>query len=149
MTINLDHFHHTTEIQVRWSDMDALGHVNNATYLTYFEQARIQYFNQIRSLWSGEANSVGLIMARVEIDYKMPLYADRITQVHTRILRLGNKSFTTQQCLTRTNDAGETEIVAIGMVTVVVYDYTAKHSIPIPEAWRVKIREIEPQVQES
>lgn len=149
MSITLDHFHHTAEIQVRWSDMDALGHVNNATYLTYLEQARIQYFNHVRQSWGSKPDEVGLIMARVEIDYKTPLFADRPAQVHTRVVRLGNKSFTTEQWITRTNATAEIELVAQAMVTIVVFDYSTQRSTPIPQAWRDAIRQLDPEVQEG
>ena len=141
-SISLDNFRHTAEIQVRWGDMDALGHVNNATYLTYLEQARINYVRHFR-VWDGSADQLGLIVARVVIDYKVPLVAGDRVAVHTRVSRLGTKSFETEQAITRLS-GDEVEIAAVGAVTLVVFDYARQQSVPIPDAWRAIIIDYEP-----
>ena len=142
VSISLDNFCHSTEIQVRWGDMDALAHVNNATYLTYLEQARIRYIRRF-GFWDGAADAIGLIVARVVIDYKAPLVADDQVVVYTRVSRLGTKSFETEQAITRqTNDV--VEIAAVGEVTLVVFDYSRKQSVPIPDDWRAQLIAYEP-----
>lgn len=135
-----DGFRHHTPIQVRWADMDALGHVNNATYLTYLEQARIGYFNAL-GLWDGSMDKLGLIMARVVLDYRVPLVASDEVHVFTRCARLGGKSFDTEQVIARRakDGSGGIEIAAQGTITVVVFDYAANQSAPIPQAWRDKL----------
>ena len=139
---SLDSFRHTAAIQVRWGDLDALAHVNNATYLTYLEQARIDYTRYFR-VWDGTPGNLGLIVARVVIDYKMPLVADDRVVVYTRVSRLGTKSFETEQAITRQTDDA-VEIAAVGTVTLVVFDYSRKQSVPIPDDWRAKIIDYEP-----
>jgi len=136
-------FRHSTEIQIRWGDMDALGHVNNAVYLTYLEQARVQYMADLR-MWDARVSRMGLIMARVVLDYKLPLLAtDRVATVFSRVSRLGNKSFDMAQLITRqVND--EYEIAAEGTITLVVFDYPANQSIAIPEEWRAAFKAYEP-----
>jgi acyl-CoA thioester hydrolase len=136
-------FRHSTEIQIRWGDMDALGHVNNAVYLTYLEQARVQYMADMR-MWDARVSRMGLIMARVVLDYKLPLLAtDRVATVFSRVSRLGNKSFDMAQLITRrVND--EYEIAAEGTITLVVFDYPANQSIAIPEEWRAAFKAYEP-----
>ena len=138
----LDNFRHTTDIQVRWGDLDALAHVNNATYLTYLEQARIRYIRRF-GFWDGAADAIGLIVARVVIDYKLPLVADDRVVVYTRVSRLGTKSFETEQYVTRQSE-GKVEVAAIGTVTLVVFDYSRKQSVPIPDDWRAQIIAYEP-----
>ncbi|WP_109474461.1 acyl-CoA thioesterase [Ornithinimicrobium cavernae] len=62
----------TVEVPVRWSDMDAYGHVNNVQYLRYLEEARVYAFNQ----WFGQERSLledGVLVARSEIDYLAPM----------------------------------------------------------------------------
>jgi acyl-CoA thioester hydrolase len=127
-------FRHHLALQVRWGDMDALGHVNNAVYLTYLEQARIDYAS---GLWSRSPRGVGigLIMARAVIDYKMSLFSDDDVHIYTRCSRLGNRSFDMEQWVTRLKD-DELQVAAQATITVVVYDYDAQQSVPIPEAWR-------------
>ena len=128
-------FRHSTDIQIRWGDMDALGHVNNAVYLTYLEQARVQYMADLR-MWDARVSRMGLIMARVVLDYKLPLLAtDRAATVFSRVSRLGNKSFDMAQIITRQLN-GEYEVAASGTITLVVFDYPANQTVLIPDEWR-------------
>ena len=127
---------HACPIQIRWGDLDALGHVNNATYLTYCEQARLQFVGAIQ-LWDGKLDSLGLIMARAEIDYKLPLNADDTIIVYTCIARMGTKSFLTQQHIVRLGDPPA--LAAAALITGVAFDYNANQSAPIPQTWRDKL----------
>lgn len=136
-------FRHHYAIQVRWGDMDALGHVNNAVYLTYLEQARVDYTRRGLRLWDGKPGEIGLIMARVEIDFKLPLFAGDDVHVFTRITRFGRTSFTTEQRIMRGGENG-LELAAHALVTVVVYDYAAGKPTPIPDVWRSLIKAYEP-----
>ncbi len=129
-------FRHRYPIQVRWGDMDALRHVNNATFLTYCEQARIHYFGEVMG---GRGETPGLILARVVIDYKLPLVASDEVSVHTRCSRLGRSSFDMTQWIMRGDDPA-----AQAVVTTVVYDYSIGKSTPMPELWREKIKAYEP-----
>ena len=131
-------FHHAYRLQVRWADLDALGHVNNATYLTYLEQARIDFFNTL-VLWDGKPDKLGLIMARAEIDYKLPLNAEDTVTVHTRVARLGGKSFDTEQHVV-CERAGALVAAAVATITIVVYDYPANQSAAIPDPWRASLQ---------
>ena len=125
-------FRHHLALQVRWGDMDALGHVNNAVYLTYLEQARLDY---AKAYWQGQGDGIGVIMARIAIDYKMPLVASDDVHIYTRCSRLGNRSFDMEQWVMRWKD-GALEIAAQATTTVVVYDYDSQQSVLIPEVWR-------------
>ncbi|MBK8025422.1 MAG: acyl-CoA thioesterase [Chloroflexi bacterium] len=142
--VTLEGFRHQVRVPVRWGDLDAMGHVNNATYLTYLEQARITYFRNL-GLWDAAPGKVGPIMARCEIDYRAPLHSDDDVVVFTRCSRLGSRSFDTEQVIARVKD-GALEIAAQSKIVVVVYDYSAGKSAPMPEAWREKLRayEVEP-----
>jgi acyl-CoA thioester hydrolase len=136
-------FRHHILIQVRWGDMDALGHVNNAKYLSYLELARIDYCETL-SLWNGDLSSTGLIMARIELDYKLPLTAGDDVHVFTRCSRLGNRSLDTEQLIVRVED-GTLHVAAQSTITVVAYDYQTNRSTPIPSEWRARICKYEPR----
>lgn len=136
-------YRHETPIQVRWADMDALGHVNNATYLTYIEQARVRYFGEL-GLWDGSINQLGLIMAKVTLEFRMPVFGTDDVYVYTRCARLGNRSFDTEQIIARRLNDDTLETVSFAVVTVVVFDYKASKSTPIPEAWRKSLIAFEP-----
>lgn len=137
-----DSYRYSTDIPIRYGDMDTLGHVNNAKYLTYLEQSRISYIRD-RGLWDGSLSAQGLIIARIEIDYRAPISMDdRQAVVWTRVSRIGNKSFDMTQLVV----VGRSEQVitaAEARTVIVVYDYTAAVTTPIPDAWRSLITTFE------
>lgn len=139
-------FRHGVPIQVRWADLDAMGHVNNAKYLTYLEQARIHYINDL-GLWDGQAAQRGLIVARVEVDYKFPLTLAGEVVVYTRVSRLGSKSLETEQQVVRYLE-DEARVAAAAKVTLVAYDYMRGQSAPVPDAWRAALLAYEPGLAE-
>jgi acyl-CoA thioester hydrolase len=141
---SLPGFRHSFPLQVRWSDMDAFGHVNNARFLTYMEDARFSYINTL-GLRDSRPDRPGLIIAKIVIDFRQPLFISDEVIVCSRCVRLGKSSFDMDQWLARRRD-GDLQIVAQATATVVVYDYTANHSAPIPDEWRalVKVYEITP-----
>lgn len=136
-------YNYHTVLPIRYRDMDSLGHVNNVVYLTYIEQARIEYFAS-QGLWQGKPDDLGLILAKSTVEYLSPLSMDD-KQVHiwTRISRLGNKSFDMQHTLICARGDKMIE-VARGTIVMVTFDYQANHAIPIPTAWRNHISNYEP-----
>jgi acyl-CoA thioester hydrolase len=85
-------FKHATPIQIRFSDIDAMNHLNNATYLTYFEVARVKYLDVVtKADW--DDTRYGLIVAKAEINFKQPVFFYDTIEVHTRCSKIGNKSF--------------------------------------------------------
>lgn len=140
-------FRHLQFIQVRWGDLDAMGHVNNATYLTYLEQARISYFTAV-GLWDGTERGIAPIMAKVTLDYRRPLFATDEVYVCTRTIRLGNRSFEQEQRIVTTGADG-LQVAAQSMIILVSYDYAAGTSVPIPQAWRERIAAYEPTAVET
>ncbi|MCB9453189.1 MAG: acyl-CoA thioesterase [Anaerolineaceae bacterium] len=138
----LDAFRHHIPVEVRFGDLDAMGHVNNAKYLTYLETARIRYVHEVctpHTNWS----ELGMILAKVVIEYKAPLLYGDMVEVFTRVSRLGNKSFEIEHVITRMAD-GQTEIAAQGVTTMVAYDYQAQRTMPVSDFWRERILAYEP-----
>ncbi|MBC8100634.1 MAG: acyl-CoA thioesterase [Armatimonadetes bacterium] len=141
-------YRYYTPMTIRYGDMDTLGHVNNAKYLTYLEQARVSYFRD-NGLWDGALSALGLIIARVTIDYKLPLTtADGTIDIWTRCNRLGNKSFDIEhQIITRRT--GDAVIAATGTTVIVVFDYQKQMAIALPDAWRALLLAYEPALREA
>lgn len=138
----LDNFRHHVSIEVRFGDLDAMGHVNNAKYLTYLETARIRYVHEVcapHTNWS----ELGMILAKVVIEYKAPLLYDDRVEVYTRVSRIGNKSFEIEHVVMRTAD-GLSEAAALCATTLVSYDYQHKCTMPVPDSWRERILAYEP-----
>ena len=132
-------FFHPTE--VRYGDLDPQGHVNNAKYLTYFEQARVYYLIQL-GLFSKDQSfmEIGVIIADIHISYYAPThYGDNI-KVGVKTVKLGGKSIVLEQCVM---DADTGKIMASGKVVMVTFDYKDLKSIPVPVEWKKKFSEFE------
>lgn len=137
----MNNFKHKTEIQIRFKDIDLMGHVNNANYLTYLEYARVKYFDDVADTeinW----NENGLILAKATIDYKLPISLKDKVFIYTRCSRIGTKSFELSYQIVK--EEKNTEIVlAEGTTVLVCYDYKNRKSIPIPEEWKKKLESFE------
>jgi acyl-CoA thioester hydrolase len=127
-------------IEVRYGDLDPQGHLNNAKYLTYMEQARITYVRHL-GLWKGGSFlDVGVILAEASVTFKAPILWDQPIQVGVRTQRLGNKSF---DVIYTIEDSQTGNQHASGSTVQVAYDYHTTQTIPIPDAWRKIIIEFE------
>lgn len=109
------------ELQVRFGDTDALGHVNNAAYASYAELGRIDFLQKIGMPISG------YILARLALDYRRQVRLGERCHITTQVTRLGTASITMRQ-LVYANDELACEIEAV----VVRFDYDTNGSVPIP-----------------
>ena len=138
-----DGFRHVTSITIRFSDLDALGHVNNATYLTYMETGRVQYYRDL-GLWKPTPRLSGPIVAKATVEYKLPLtLEDDQIFVYTRCSRMGDKSYEIQHQIIRHRE-NRPDIAAYGLIVLVAFDYHIGKSIHVPEEWRSTIAAYEP-----
>jgi acyl-CoA thioester hydrolase len=117
---------------VRFRDLDPMGHVNNAVFLTYLEQARNAFFEQ-QGLSIAIAD-MNMVVARVEIDFRAPVRLGQEVEVAVRATRFGTKSFDLDYELTV-----DGEIVAEAKTVQVAYDYGRGEPIAIPAGWREKL----------
>lgn len=114
-------------IQVRFSDIDAMGHVNNAVYLSYFELARVYYFEKIMNeSWDWKKN--GIILVKNEIEYLKPLYLQSKPIVSMTLNEIGNKSFKLNYRIKDNSD-----LVCQGTSTLVYFDFSRNRSIILDE----------------
>lgn len=127
-------------VDIRWSDMDELGHVNNAVYLTYFEQARVYYFQESCE-WNWK--ETGVILANAHIDFLRPVIFPNPTYIHLRTSKIGNKSFELQYLIT-SEIKGREKLATTGYTTLVIYDYQKQTSAAMPDFLREKIMNYEP-----
>ena len=130
-------FLYSHKVEVRFRDCDPLGHVNNAVYLTYLEQARLFYW---KSLWGfGEARSLsspGVILARVEIDFRLPAHYGQTLEVRIELAAIGKTSFTYDYEILDE----QARVVASARTVQVMYDYEAARPVPIPAEIRLKMQ---------
>lgn len=124
----MDGFDFVHREAVRFRDLDGMGHVNNAVFMTYMETARLNYF---RSLGLGDNPLEGMILARAEVDFRSPIELGEQIEVGVRAGRIGTKSFDLEQEV-----RADGKLAAEGRFVLVAYDYAANTSREIPEEWR-------------
>ncbi len=118
----------TARIEVRWRDIDALGHVNNAVYFTYLEVARGRYFDQV--FRRNEFPGITCLLVAVSCDYLCPIHQGDVVEVGIRIPAVGETSFDFEY---ETRTVKETRVVARARSTQVLYDRIAGWKIPITQ----------------
>ena len=134
-------FKHSMRPEIRFVDVDVFGHVNNAHYLTYFEQARVKYFDDIVG-WKYDWSKQGIILARAEINFVQPVLFRDEAVIMTRCSRIGNKSFDMDYRMVKSEN-GKEVLLADGKTVMVAFDYPTNKSIPIPEDWKKVLVEFE------
>lgn len=135
MSERISDYKYKTPIPIRFSDIDAVGHVNNAIYLTYFEIARLNYWKEIIN-WNLREN--GVIVGRSEVNYLKPITLDDEIICYVRTTRIGNSSFDMMHLLVRITPNGE-EICTTGKTVCISYDYSLNKSVSIPLIEREKM----------
>ena len=129
-------------IVVRYGDLDPQGHVNNAAFLTYLEHARVAYVRHL-GLWDGNSFlEIGIILARIELDYKEPILMTDAVEVGLRTSRLGNKSLDMDYVIRGINTG---QVFAEAKTVQVAYDYQKGITIPIKDSWRKTLQDFEEQ----
>ncbi len=132
-------FKTTLPIQIRFNDVDALGHVNNNIYFSFFDLGKINYFEKIKASRFNWVD-VTIVVARIETDFYSPVYYKETIVVDTKIARLGNKSGTFIQQI---RNVKTNEIKCRCTSTFVAYDRDIQGSMSIPDIWREAIEEYE------
>lgn len=130
-----DDYKHSIALDVRWGDMDRLGHVNNAKYFTYSESARMAYFDALKDQDPDSWNRCGLILANIGCDFIVQLHYPARIDIGTRITHIGRSSMKADQGIFRDGMA-----VARLHAAVVWFDYSAQKAMPVPDAVRELIR---------
>jgi acyl-CoA thioester hydrolase len=126
-----DAFRHRTRLEVRFRDIDAFEHVNNASFFTYMEEARIKYILEVIKI--EEVERLPLILAAVQIDFRKPILFGQVVEIGTRVDWIGRTSFSMSHRLTATPDD---RLVAEAATVLVCYDYAAAGAMPVPDGWR-------------
>ena len=123
------------EVGVRYRDLDTFNHVNNAVYLTYFEQARVAYFTELG--WTSRDDSV--VVARAEVNYRRAIVLGQEVRVGCRVARFGNKSYTMEYRV-----LADGEPAADG-ITVQAY-VAGGRGVSLPDELKRRILDVEAKV---
>ncbi len=129
-------FRYYYPVNVRYSDLDTLQHVNNIAVLQYVEAARVGYY-EATGIWDGVMRGgFGMVVASVKIDYLQSIqYHDKV-RVGVMLRALGNKSL---RFWFQVESADGKRVFARGEVVTVSYDMQEGRSTPVPKEWRKKL----------
>jgi acyl-CoA thioester hydrolase len=127
-------FPYKVNIEVSFRDLDAMGHVNNAVYLSYMETARIKFLIDLLAVTS--LHELPVIMAEATCTFKAPAFFGEQLTVGVGVSRFGSKSFD----MTYRIDAGAGRLIALGKTVQVMYDYAAARTLVVPEDFKAKVR---------
>ncbi len=140
----------TVRDEPSWVDLDALGHVNHAVYLRFFENARMKYFQAVgiegisRSVTEG--GIVGPILATMTVDYRRPMGFPDPLLVKTSCAKIGRTSFTLEAEIWSTRHGG---VCARGNFVIVLLDYANGNAkVRVPEPVRAAMRALDPAISE-
>jgi acyl-CoA thioester hydrolase len=125
---------------VQWGEQDLLGHVNHVTYFRWYETARIAYFLKVGLMEMHKQERIGPILASVANDYRRQLTYPDTVHIGARIIRIGSSSMQMEHKILSQN---EQALAAEGTSTVVIFDYQANKSHPVPARIRHAIENLE------
>ena len=119
---NVNDFYFQYKIRTRFRDIDAFKHINNATFLSYFEDARILFFKR----WGVNFKEKSLIVASVKVDYISQVNHPSELTICQKICRIGNKSFDNFSVIFH-----QGKIVCAATTTIVCYDFSSKKTVSV------------------
>jgi len=143
MSKKLLEFYHSTPVQIRFNDLDKLGHVNNSVYQQFLDLGKISYFDHVLQEnmdWKAE----GLIIASITINFLKPIKLNDSIGVRNKTTRIGNKSLELQQEVFCSTSG---EVFASSSSVMVGVNGTTNETIPIPLRWRQRIARFEKDLQ--
>ncbi len=137
----LEGFKFNKELQLRWNDMDGLGHVNNAIFITYFETARGHYMLEACPGWDWQKHM--FLIANVNVDFRKELLLNaQKPTVWMRTSKMGKKSFVLEYVIT-SEKKGEQIIHASGSTTQIMFDMHNRQTIEIEDWIRTTLSKYE------
>src|SRR6056297_1813045 len=124
-------FFHETPLQIRFNDVDVMGHVNNSVYQNYFDVARLRYFEDIfgyRMNWYDNA----LVLVNIEIDFLKSVEMYDHVKVLTKVYQLGNKSLRMEQRIV--GDDSE-DVRSVNRAVLSAFSYNEGKAMPLLDEW--------------
>lgn len=132
-------FHHIYPLQLRFNDIDSLGHVNNSVYFTFYDLGKSRYFETVKKQ-SIDWRKADVVIANVNADFLSPIYSYEQIAVETCCIEIGNRSFKLMQRIVNTTTG---EIKGVCRTIMVGFDVEAGVSAPISDEWKDAIRQYE------
>ncbi|QSB47783.1 acyl-CoA thioesterase [Parageobacillus toebii] len=127
---------HTTTVNIRFCETDALGHVSNTSYFIYLEEARIRMFEELG--YGSDIKEWRFILASTKCDFINQAFFGQRLKIETNVSKIGNKSF---QLVHRILDEKTRTLIALGESTVVYFNFETQKSEPIPDDLRKQLEQ--------
>ncbi len=124
-------FHHTLAVQMRFNDADALGHVNNNAYFSFYDLGKTNYFDAVRGEYL-PPKSITWVLAHAEVNFLHPIFLNEKISVQTAVSHIGTKSFELSQRLVDDRGTVKSEYRSV----MVGFDFAHNQSAPISDEWR-------------
>lgn len=131
-------WHHQMPAQLRFSDVDQFGHVNNSVYFSLFDMCKTKYIMEV--VGNDVLSHVAIVVASVRADFLAPIYYPDEIAIQTAITHLGNKSFVISQ---RAINIRTNEVKCECHTTMVTFNAITKVSVIIPDSFREKVKAYE------
>ncbi len=124
-------FRHLVPLQMRFNDIDMLGHLNNGVYIAFFDLGKSRYFLDIMP--DGvDWKHINIVVANINCDFHAPTYIYEEIGVVTTVTEMGEKSFVMEQRIVNTKSG---EVKCVGRTVMVGFDLATGHSAPIEQKW--------------
>jgi acyl-CoA thioester hydrolase len=132
-------FKHSIPVQLRFNDADALGHINNSVYFSFYDLGKTEYFKAVRGKQIDTKN-IDIVVVHAEVDFLSPVFLTDEIEVQTAVSEIGHKSFSLVQCIVETA-TGKAKCFC--KTVMVGFDLKTQVSIPISDEWRAAITAFE------
>ncbi|GGE47222.1 hypothetical protein GCM10011391_27550 [Pullulanibacillus camelliae] len=124
-----------TTVQVRFSETDAIGHVNNVSYFIYLEQARVDFIKSLQA--DREHPDLFLAVVSMTCDFIRQAFFDQVLIIETTVTDIGGKSFTLKHTM---KEKQTDDTIAVGQSVVVLLDREKNKAVPLNAGWKEKLR---------
>jgi len=139
MEIKSETFNASLPVQIRFNDIDALGHINNNIYFSFFDLGKTDYFEAIKPTTVSWIDGL-IVVAHIEVDFLSPIYYKENIAVDTKVIKLGDKSGVFLQQI---RNVKNNEVKCRCESVFVTYDANTQSSMHIPDVWREAISKYE------
>jgi acyl-CoA thioester hydrolase len=126
--------------RITWGEMDALGHVNNATYFKYYEDVRIDYFKQLGFDTFKPSDPIGPVLAQISCQYRSPIVYPDTIRTYVWVEKIGNTSLQMDYSIF---SEAQNAIVATGTSIVVMVNYATNEKVRVSDDIRERIKQME------
>lgn len=140
----VEDFRHSMEVQLRFNDIDILGHLNNTVYLSLYDLGKARWMEAVKG---GDINfqKVESVIANINCSFVKQIKFGEHIYVHTRCVHIGHKSFTLDQALT--DDKGE--VRSFCRTVMVCIDAKKLQAVEVGADWRKAIKDYEKKSPEE